>query len=72
MTGVIIIVILMQAVVLRLTFTAGFRRGCRHWKSELARVRLEAAQSERRLHELTRQAFESMAETVERHRSNRS
>jgi uncharacterized membrane protein YciS (DUF1049 family) len=47
-------------------FLLGFDLGGQHWQSELSRVRLEAAHAERQLHNLTRQAFVSMAEAVER------
>jgi uncharacterized membrane protein YciS (DUF1049 family) len=47
-------------------FLLGFRLGGESWQSELARVRMEAAHAERQLHNLTRQAFVSMAEAAER------
>ena len=46
-------------------YVLGFHVGGEHWLSELARVRLEAARAERRLHDLTREAFVAMAEHVE-------
>jgi hypothetical protein len=51
-------------------FLLGFRLGGDHWQQELARVQLEAAQAERRLHDLTRQAFVAMAQAAERRRSS--
>lgn len=48
-------------------FLLGFRLGGEHWYNELLRVQLEAAQAERRLHDLTRQAFVAMAEEATRH-----
>lgn len=67
----IVLVILLLVVLLGVmatVFLLGFRLGGEHWQSELARVRLQAAQAERQLHDLTRQAFVSMAEKVERRR----
>jgi hypothetical protein len=49
-------------------FLFGFRLGGNHWLSELARVRMEAAQAERQLHTLTREAFAAMAEEAQRRR----
>ena len=49
-------------------FLFGFRLGEDHSQSELRQVRLEAAQAERQLHDLTRQAFVAMARRVEQHR----
>jgi uncharacterized membrane protein YciS (DUF1049 family) len=51
---------------LAVIFLLGFRLGGEHWQAELTKVRLEAAQAEKRLHDLTRQAFITMAEQVER------
>ncbi len=64
-------VILFVAAVILLAlrvFLLGFRLGGEHWQSELARVRLQAAQAERQLHNLAREAFVSMAEAVEQQR----
>jgi hypothetical protein len=47
-------------------FLLGFRLGGEHWQTEATRVRLEAAHAERSLHDLTRNAFQAMAEAVER------
>jgi len=52
-------------------YVLGFHVGGEHWLSELTRVRMEAAQAERRLHDLTRQAFVAMAEHVERRTAGR-
>jgi uncharacterized membrane protein YciS (DUF1049 family) len=52
-------------------FLLGFRLGGDHWQSELLKVRLQAAQAERQLHDLTREAFVSMAEHAEGRRQQR-
>ena len=49
-------------------YLLGFRLGGVHAQEELLRVRLEAAAAERRLHDLTRQAFTAMAEESQRRR----
>jgi hypothetical protein len=67
MTLAILLIIVLAALAVAV-FLLGFRLGGEHWQSELSRVRLEAAQAERQLHHLTRQAFITMAEQVERHR----
>lgn len=51
-------------------FLLGFRLGGEHWSEELTRVRLEAAQAERRLHDLTRSAFVAMTEAAEARRKH--
>jgi hypothetical protein len=66
-----IVLIVLIAVIIILTATVyvfGFHVGGEHWHSELVRVRVEAAQAERRLYDLTRKAFVAMAEHVERHK----
>jgi hypothetical protein len=50
-------------------FLLGFRLGGDRDHAEVVRVRLEAAQAARRMHDLTRDAFVSMAEHVERRRN---
>jgi flagellar basal body-associated protein FliL len=67
----IIVLVLVLLALLASVFLLGFRLGGEQWQSELARGRLEAAQAERRLHNLTRQAFVSMAEAVEQRRRDR-
>lgn len=47
-------------------YLLGFRLGGDYWASELRRVQEEAARAERALHDMTRRAFVSMAEEVER------
>jgi hypothetical protein len=49
-------------------YLLGFRLGGASWLGEVSQVRAEAAQAERQLHDLTRQAFVAMAEEVERRR----
>lgn len=49
-------------------FLLGFRLGGEHWQRELLRVRSTAAQAQRQLHDLTRQAFVAMAEEAQRRR----
>lgn len=49
-------------------FLLGFRLGGEHWQQQLMRVRMEAAQASRHMHDLTRQAFVAMAEEVQRRR----
>lgn len=60
------------AALVLLAFLLGFRLGGDHWQAELARVRAEAARAERRLHDLTREAFLQMAATIERQRRRAS
>ncbi len=71
MIALLIIMAFVLLVLLASVFLFGFRLGGEHWQSELAKVRLEAAQAERQLHDLTRQAFVSMAEAVEQRRQGR-
>jgi uncharacterized membrane protein YciS (DUF1049 family) len=52
-------------------FLLGFRLGGGQAESQVARVHREAARAERQIHDLTRQAFVSMAEAAERSRTNR-
>ena len=65
----LLLVILLVAVVVGLTFLLGFRLGGQSWLTELQEVRAEAAAAERQLHDLTRSAFVAMAEEAERRRS---
>jgi hypothetical protein len=46
------------------------RASTSYWQAELARVRLAAAEAERRLHDLTRAAFVAMAEEAEHRRES--
>ena len=55
-----------------LVYLLGFRLGGQSGISELQRVRAEAAEAERQLHDLTRSAFVAMAEAAERRRFDRS
>jgi uncharacterized membrane protein YciS (DUF1049 family) len=62
----LVLIMVVVACLVGVVFLLGFRLGGERWQSELSRVRLEAAQAERQLHNLTRQAFMTMAEQVER------
>jgi flagellar basal body-associated protein FliL len=53
------------------TFLLGFRLGGEHWHNELLKVRVQATQAERQLHDLTRAAFVAMTEHVEERRQQR-
>lgn len=63
-----LLVIILLAALISVTFLLGFRLGDEGWLAELQRTRAHAAQAERRMHDLTRQAFISMGEAAERHR----
>jgi uncharacterized membrane protein YdjX (TVP38/TMEM64 family) len=61
----------MTATLIGLTLTASvaasiisFRLGRAHGFGEILRIRMEAAQARRRMHELTRQAFTAMTEAA--------
>lgn len=68
MIGLAVVLIIVLTLLVSVTYLLGFRLGGDHWQSELSRVRMEAAQAERQLHDLTRQAFVAMAEEAERRR----
>lgn len=59
-------------LVVVLIYLLGFRLGSQSWICELQRVRTEAADAERQLHDLTRSAFIAMAEAAERRRAGPS
>jgi Tfp pilus assembly protein PilX len=65
MVELVLIILGLIALLVGAVFLLGFRLGSNHWQSELAQVRLEAAQAERQLHDLTREAFVAMAERIE-------
>ena len=68
MIVLLLVIAVLVVLVVATIFLLGFRLGGEHWQSELARVRLQAAQAERQLHNLAREAFVSMAEAVEERR----
>lgn len=68
MIGLVVAIVVVSVLLTVAVYLLGFRLGGAGAHHELMRVRMEAAQAERRLHELTRQAFTAMAETVERRR----
>lgn len=68
MIALTLIVLVLLAVLVGASYLLGFQLGGRSWQTELLRVKQEAAQAERRLHELTLSGFQAMAEEVERRR----
>jgi hypothetical protein len=70
--GLTFVLVLALASLALAVFLLGFRLGGDHWQAELARVRLEAAQAQGRIHDLTLHAFVAMAEHVQAKRSGRS
>ena len=61
-----IVFLVLVALLVTTVYLLGFKLGGDHGQQELARVRLESAHAERQLHELTRGAFEAMAEQIEK------
>jgi hypothetical protein len=71
----VIALLIITAVVAIITVTAlalllGFGLGSPHRDRELLRVRLQAADAARRMHDLTREAFVAMAEHVDQRRNH--
>jgi hypothetical protein len=64
-----LIFITVSALLVAMAYLLGFRLGGDSWLAEINRVRAESAIAERRLHDLTRQAFVAMAEETTRQRS---
>ena len=71
MVCLIFLYIVMLLGLVAAVFLLGSRLAGDHWQSELLKVRLQAAQAERRLHDLTREAFVSMTEHAEGRRQQR-
>ena len=67
--GIALVVTL--SVIAVLTFLLGFRLGGHSWVAEAQRVKAEAANAQRELHDLTRAAFVAMAEEAERRTGGR-
>lgn len=57
---------LVSVTLMVVVYLLGFQLGGTSWIGELGRVRTQAADARRQLHDLTRQAFVAMAEEVER------
>jgi hypothetical protein len=68
MIGLVLVLVFAIVALSGALFLLGFRLGGGHWKGELSRVRMEAVHAEHQLHELTRQAFTTMAEESQRRR----
>jgi hypothetical protein len=67
-TALLVVVLVLVTLLAVASYLLGFRLGGAHWQQELMRVRLEASQASRQMHELTRQAFTAMAEEADRQR----
>jgi hypothetical protein len=63
--GLVVVLIVALLALSSAVFLLGFRLGGGHWKDRLSQVRMEGAQAERQLHDLTRQAFVAMAEEAQ-------
>jgi hypothetical protein len=63
-----LLLVLSVGLIVTLTYLLGFRLGGQSWITEAQRVRAEAAEAERQLHDLTRSAFVAMAEEAEHRR----
>lgn len=59
---VFLLLVLMLAGLVVAAYLLGFRLGGQHMSDELLRVRLEGIEAQRRMHQLTRDAFVAMAE----------
>jgi hypothetical protein len=66
MIALVIVLAITGLLLMMVVYLLGFRLGGDHGLGELHRVRMEAAQAERQLHSLTRQAFVAMAEEAQR------
>jgi hypothetical protein len=66
MIALFLLLVLASGLLLGVTFLLGFRVGGSSLQEELANVRLEAAEAQRRMRDLSRQAFVSIAEEMER------
>lgn len=65
MIGLLVLITFLTIMLSVSFYLLGFRLGGQNAQEELLRVRLEAAAAERRLHELTRQAFTAMTEEAQ-------
>jgi len=65
MTLLLILLVVAVLALVGTVFLLGFQAGGATWQARLLQVRMEAAQAERSLHDLTRSAFVAMAERAE-------
>jgi hypothetical protein len=68
MIALAIMLVLSVGALVGCLFLLGFRLGGRHLTEELARTKFEAAQAQRQMRYLTRDAFVAMAEHAENRR----
>jgi hypothetical protein len=61
-----LLLVLASGLLVGVVFLLGFRVGGSSMAEELAQVRTEAAEAQRRMRDLSRQAFVSIAEEMER------
>lgn len=66
MIGLVVVLLIAIFALAVAVYLLEFRLGGGHWKGELIRVRTEAAEAERALHEVTRTAFVAMSEEAQR------
>jgi hypothetical protein len=66
-----VVVVLTATVLITSAFVTGAHVADTRWQRRVFEARLRTAQAERRLHDLTRDTFISMAEAAERRRAGR-
>lgn len=66
MIALLVALMLTGLLLVIVVYVLGFRLGGDSGMTQVQRVRMEAAQAERHLHDLTRQAFIAMAEEAQR------
>jgi hypothetical protein len=69
--GLVVLLVLVTAALVAAVYILGLSLGSEHRGQELSRIRQESAQAERRIHDIARAAFLSMANAVERRRQGR-
>lgn len=71
MIALVFLVIFLLLALASAVFLLGFRLGSEGWLEELTRVRVQAIEAQRRMQDLTRQAFLAMAEEADQQRRRR-
>ncbi|HVX18372.1 MAG TPA: hypothetical protein VHA73_10105 [Acidimicrobiales bacterium] len=68
MIALVFLVILLLLALSGFVFLLGFRLGSAGWLEEMTRVRAQAIEAQRRMQDLTRQAFQAMTEELGKRR----